>query len=410
MVAERLTDRRVQTAKAPEGKRYAMLADGRGLYLRVSASGAKSWVWRYSAGSARPGNGPRVQHDLGLGPYPDVSLAVARDKALTLRRQRLAGQDPAAEKKLSRAAMIERGKAATFEEVAEQLIQARSAGWKGHKQAEAWRSQLRDYAYPVIGALPVGDIQLDHVLAILRPHWFAGGKVITANRARQKIEAVLSWAETHTLRPPGQNVARWNGYLSNILPAPRDVAPIKHHAAMPWREVPVFMAGLGDDVLSRALRFYLLVGAGSRMTPVCAARWDQIDLERAVWKIPVGVRKGGKGVSAYEIPLSPAAIAALPERKNDWAFPSPQKANAAVRMGSVAQGLFKLRLGRKDTAHGLRSTFADWVADNKHDAEAADSVLMHTTGNAVKQAYFRSTMLDRRRALLDLWAAYCMGG
>lgn len=255
-----LTVRRVEMA--PPG-RYT---DGKGLMLLVKSGGARSWVLRYQL------NGRR--RDMGLGPYPEVTLAAAREKALAARRHLVDGIDPLS---------VRPKPSMTFQSAAEALIDGKRSGWRNAKHAAQWTATLTSYAYPALGDLDVKAIDTPHILAVLRPIWTE--KPETASRLRQRIEAVLDYAAVQGARS-GLNPARWRGHLENALPKPSRVRRVEHHAALDWRELPEFIAELSgrQGVSARALEFAILTAA--RSGEVRCMRWAEVDLDAGVWIVP----------------------------------------------------------------------------------------------------------------------------
>ena len=225
----RLTDRGVQAKKVK-----GLYADGSGLYLQVSTSGSKSWVFRFKrAGKAR---------DMGLGGFPAVALEKARQKAREARELLDLGKDPIEARDAVRAQeRLAAAHATTFRDCAEQLVASHEAGWRNAKHRQQWRNTLADYAYPVLGSLPVADVDTGLVLRVLEPIW--GTKTETASRVRGRIEAVLSWAKARGMRT-GENPAQWRGHLDMLLPKRSKVQRVEHHPALPYRDLPTFIARL----------------------------------------------------------------------------------------------------------------------------------------------------------------------
>ena len=385
------------SAKACQlAKPGSMLHDGAGLYLRVSKAGTKSWLLRYMHKGRR--------HDLGLGAYPLFGLADARQRATEQRRLLADGVNPLVER---HAAARKRDRAETFEVVAEQCIDALSPGWRSDRQAAQWRASLRDYAYPHIGEMPVQELDTPDVLRVLRPIW--NTRTETASRVRERIERVIDYSVTAGLRPAGLNPARWRGHLSNALPRPDRVRQTKHHAALPYSEIPAFMATLRarDGIDARALEFCILTAA--RSNEVLGARWSEIDLAKGVWLIPKERMKQGR---EHRVPLSDAAVAVIEEMRQydrpPYVFPG--------RHGSMGKGvlyiLLRTKMQRGDlTTHGFRSTLAQWAAEcTRHSFEVREMALAHTVGSQVARAYQRGDLLEQRRELMAEWAAYCAGG
>ena len=244
----KLTDLRCRTAGS------GTYSDGGGLLLRVRTNAAgvttKAWTYRYTVDGK--------QTWLGVGAYPAVSLAQAREKAADARRLRADGNDPLVQKRAQRASLshqrAEQMKSSTFDEAAEQYIQSHRAGWRSRRHADQWVETLRDYVSPVFGSVPVASVDLALVLNVLEPMWRTVPE--TASRVRSRIEAILDWAKVRGLRE-GENPARWRGNLEHLLPRPSRLKAVKHHASLPYVEMPAFMAALRerDGVVASALEF-----------------------------------------------------------------------------------------------------------------------------------------------------------
>jgi len=391
---ERLSPSAVTKAKKP-----GMYADGAGLYLLVGPTGAKSWIYRFMLnGKAR---------EMGLGPVHTIGLAEARKRAQEHRRQRLDGIDPVDARKTERAkAKLEAAKAITFKACAEKYIKAHSAGWRNEKHAAQWTATLTTYAYPKIGALPVAAVDTGLVTQILNPLWAA--KPETASRVRGRIESVLDYAGTHGWRS-GENPARWRGHLENVLPRRAKVRKVEHHAALPWGQIGAFMVDLGkqEGVAALALRFAILTAA--RTGEVIGARWSEIDLQAGLWTVPGDRMKAGR---EHRVPLSKAALEVLREaakQRDDtgdaaFVFPGGRPGNGLSNMALLA---LLRRMKRDDlTAHGFRSTFRDWAAETGQPADIAEAALAHVVGDKTVVAYQRGDLLERRRKLMDAWAAF----
>jgi integrase len=382
----------VQTATAP-AKNAKFLADGRGLYLRVAAAGTKSWVYRYAEG--------RRLRDMGIGPYPTVSLAEARELAAVQRKLRLTGGDPIAARKAERlAARLAMAKSMSFRQCAEAYIAAHQAAWRNPKHAAQWPSTLDSYVYPVFGDLPVEAVDVGLVMKAVEPIWTE--KTETASRVRGRVESVLDWATARGYRK-GENPARWKGHLENLLPNRSKVARVEHHAALPYAELPGFMVELRQrqGLAARALELVILTAA--RSGEVLGTSWSEIDFERRLWVIPAERMKAGR---EHRVPLSEAALAILcplhEARTDERAFP----------ISNMAMLMLLRRMGRGDlTAHGFRSTFSDWCAEQTNTpSEVREMALAHTVGDKVEAAYRRGDLFAKRRGLADAWARYCAGG
>lgn len=366
-----------------------------GLAMHVSGTGARSWILRCSIAGKR--------RDMGLGGYPDVTLADARRRARELREQIDNGLDPIGQRREARAALLAaRVKMMTFDECADAYISAHTESWGNAKHRQQWRNTLTAYAGPVIGGLSVAMIETGHVLKVLEPIWKT--RTITAVRLRGRIESVLSWATTAGYRS-GENPARWKGHLQNLLAMPSRIANAGHHAALPYRELGAFMADLRtrEGTGARALEFAILTAA--RSGEVRGASWAEVDLEAALWTIP-GERMKAK--SEHNVPLSDAALDLLRELPHggDLVFPG---AVAGRPLSDMTLTAVLRRMGRGSlTAHGFRSTFRDWAAEQTaYPGEVVEMALAHTIASRVERAYRRGDLIEKRRRLMADWARYC---
>jgi integrase len=383
--------------------------DGNGLYLVVRSADSRSWVFRYVR------NGTMREMGLGsaCGGSAAVTLAEARQRAGELMKRVRAGADPLADRETERAALkAEKQLAAvrgiSFRTVAGYYLVAHGFGWKSAKHRLLWASTLETYAAPHIGDLPVADIGTEHVLAALQPIWQA--KPETAGRVRGRIEAVLDYAKVRGWRS-GENPARWKGHLDQLLPAQSRIAPVEHHAALPYNEIGAFMVALRlqQGISAKALEFAILTAA--RTGDALAASWGEVDLREAVWTVPANRMKVGK---EHRVPLSEPAMALLTDMAKLRASDDPALtifpgARAGRPLSNMAMLMTLRRMERADlTAHGFRSTFRDWAAERTaYPAEVAEMALAHAVGNAVEAAYRRGDLFDKRRRLMDDWAAFC---
>lgn len=386
----RLTDLKVKALK-DEG----LHPDGDGLYLRVTETGTKSWVFRFKfAGKLR---------GMGLGKYPNVPLSAARDLAAKNYVLVKSGVDPIAQRKQLEAPAVKH--IVTFAEAAERYIAAHQSSWRNPKHRQQWANTLAEYAGPVIGAKDVAEINTDDVLRILEPIW--AEKAETATRVRGRMENVLDWAKVRELRA-GENPARWRGHLSHLLPARNKAKTVRHHPALPWREIPEFMGQLrANSCLSaRALEFTILTA--SRTGESIDAQWPEVDIRERVWTVPKERMKAGR---EHRVPLTDAAadiLAGLPHRAgNQHLFPGGQlRPLSKWAMLELVRGM---RPGL--TVHGFRSTFRDWAAEmTAFPRELAEASLAHITGSAVERAYQRGDLFEKRRKLMQAWAEFCARG
>jgi integrase len=300
-------------------------------------------------------------------------------------------------------AVADRQVAVTFQQAAEQCIEAKRASWKH----DLWTPALAKHVFPHIGNVPVHDVQTDHILAFLAPLWQAQPE--TAIKVRARAEAILDYAKVRRWRD-GENPCKWDGHLEHILSSRRSMKQTQHHAALDWQRVPEFVARLQkrDDVPARAFEFAIL--AAARKSEVLGMKWDEVDIAARVWTVPAGRMKGGK---EHRVPLCDRMLAILKERES-------QKLGRdggivfAGRVGAMSRLSFNRVLGKMDlrdsiTAHGFRSSFRDWAIDNGKDSELAEFCLAHVVGDAAARAYRRSDVLERRRVLMGEWSAFCVG-
>jgi integrase len=396
---------KLSAVEVTKAKGPAVLHDGGGLYLRVSTTGAKSWVFRFQLDGKR--------RDMGLGPFPDISLADARAKAAEHRKLRHAGIDPLDAKAAQRQAQrVSIAKGRTFRECAVEYIEKNRAGWRNAKHRQQWENTLAAYAYPIFGELPVSAIDTGLLVRVLDPIW--DKKPETASRVRGRIEAVLDAATVRGLRQ-GSNPAQWKGNLAHILPARAKVRKVKHHAALHFDEMPEFLASLRgrEGMAARALEFAILTAA--RTGEVLNARWGEVDLNAKVWEIPSERMKAGR---EHRVPLPDAALAVLgiarplalmANGESDRAapvFPGPRR---ALPLSTAAMAMALRRMRREDlTVHGFRSTFSDWAAERTaYPREVVEMALAHAVENKVEAAYRRGDLFEKRRQLMEAWAGFC---
>jgi len=366
----------------------------KGLHLWVKSANQKYWVLRYTI------NGKR--NAVSLGAYPDISLKLARERAIEVRNSINKGQCPANDRKAAKKIVLGPcTKALTFKAFALQHIQANRPKWRNPKHAAQWVSTVTTYAFPIIGDLPLDEIDTEHIVKVLNPIWYS--KAETASRVRGRIERILSAAITLKHRPTN-NPAVWKGHLENILPIARPTN--KHHEALPYKQIPEFMAKLHDlDSLSAlALEFTIL--NASRTNEVLQA--TRAEVEGDVWTIPAERMKAGK---KHQVPLCPRSLQILEIAKSNDPESSYLFSNNGKHLCNMAMLVLARRLSNGITVHGFRSSFRDWVSEETdHSPEVAEMALAHTIGNKVEQAYRRGKLLERRRLLMQDWAAYCLTG
>jgi integrase len=374
-----------------------MYHDGGGLYLQVSAGGAKSWIFRFMLdGRSR---------EMGLGPVHAIPLADARKRAAECRRMRFDGIDPIEARRIQRdEKKLDAAKSMTFDACAAAYIDAHKAGWRNAKHIDQWSNTLATYVGPVFGSLPVQAVDVGLVMKALEPIWQTRSE--TASRLRGRIEAVLDWATAREYRK-GDNPARWRGHLDSLLPARSKVQKVEHHPALPYDELADFVAMLRSQqgIAARALEFLILTA--TRTGEVIGARWDEVDLGEKIWVVPAARMKAGR---EHRVPLSAAAAGILEEmkkvRESDFVFPGGKKGKPLSNMAMLA--VLK-RMDRGDlTNHGFRSSFRDWAAERTNfPREVAEMALAHTVGDKVEAAYRRGDLFQKRRQMMDGWARFC---
>jgi integrase len=371
-------------------------AEVRGLYLRVTPTGGRSFILRYQLDKRR--------RDMHLGSVRQLTLADAREQARACWTLVQQGRDPIEARRLLRqdAKQGDEKIAWTVERAAHEKHRTLAPSWKNDKHAAQWINTMRDYVFPLIGSMPVGAVDVAAVLLVLRPIWTT--KAETARRVRQRLAAVIDWAIAHgyaTTNPVGPAVS--------VLPKQRD--QVKHHKAMSRDHAPGFFAELsGGEPWPARLALQYLILTCTRSIETRGARWSEIDRKALLWTVP-GERMKSK--RPHAVPLSAEAIAVLDlaahvfynnePQPTDLVFPSMN----GKMLSDNAFGELLERMGVDDaTAHGFRSTFRDWAAEQGIDREVAERVLAHVVGDETEAAYYRTTLLERRRDVMQQWAKF----
>jgi len=378
-----------------------LYSDGGGLYLQVTAGKhgvTKSWLYRFAL------NGH--ERRMGLGSFDIVSLQEAREKAHEARRQCANGVDPIETRNAQQAAAkLAAAKAMTFDGCVRAYIAAHEAGWSNAHHRQQWSNSLAAYAAPILGSLPVSQIDTGLVLKVLEPIW--RNKTETAQRVRSRIELVLDWATVRGYRS-GENPARWRGHLKHLLASPERIKKVVHFSALPHPELPGFMAGLRkqEGTAARCLEFAILTAA--RPSEAREARWSEFNLLDKIWTVPSERMKGRR---EHRVPLSDRALAILEKmqthRQDDDSFVFPgEKAGKSVSNNAVLKPLQRMK--RDDiTMHGFRSTFSDWAAEQtSYPNHIVEIALAHSEGDKVAAAYRRTDLFAKRRRLMAEWARY----
>jgi integrase len=379
--------------KVASCKTQGFYSDGLGLWLQVSKWGTKSWVFRYK----RDGRG----RYLGLGPLHTVSLAEARERARQARQTLLDGKDPIeAKRQFRKATLLADAKRKTFRNCAADYLAEHSDSWKNAKHRAQWASSI-ERANKAFGDLDVVDIDVDIILNFLRPIWRKTPE--TGSRIRGRVEAILDWA-TAANRRQGENPARWRGHLEHLLKAKPKAT---HHPALPFSELPAFMAELREHngISARALEFTILTAA--RTSEAIGAKWDEIDLEAKIWTVPPKRMKAGR---QHRVPLSNRTVElleALPRDTSGFVF-------IGASIGKPISNMAMLQLlrgmpGRDGlTVHGFRSTFSDWARERTaFPRDVVEMALAHAIRDKSEAAYRRGDALEKRRRLMAEWVGYC---
>ena len=415
-VIEELSALDVKRLVHPGGKGTALRSVGGvpGLHLQIAASGGRSWILRIMVG--------KLRRDVGLGGFPAVTLAQAREKARETRTKIESGLDPVEARKATKAALAAaQRRGLTFDAALKTYLETKLEGFRNAKHRQQWENTLATYASPQLGKLLVQDIETQDILRVLKPIW--SDKTVTATRVRGRIEAVLSWATVSGHRT-GDNPARWAGNLKELLPAPSKLADEEHHPAIQvdeaarWFEALRAREGMG----ARALEFLAMTGL--RSGEIRGARWDEIDLKAGLWIVPAARMKMKV---EHRVPLPPVALAllnALPKMEsNPLVFPalrggelSDMTLSAVMRrmheadIAADGPGFLDRASKRPAVPHGLRSTFRDWVAERTtFPADMAEVALAHKISNAVEAAYRRGDMIEKRRTMMAAWVGFLSG-
>jgi integrase len=398
-----LSIKRVASLKNKPGRYH----DGNGLYLQVPIAGKKqprasraSWLLRYEK--------DHVEHWMGLGKLRLWTLAKARERAAEAQRLLEQGIDPIKDRERERAARAdeeakreaEQARKKTFAECATAFLAKHSNGWRSAKHREQWKSSLATYANPVIGKMCVSDIGTPHIVEMLEPIW--EDKQPTARRLLGRVERILNFAKASGYRS-GDNPAAWRGHLRDLMSS-NGKTDDAHHAALPYAELPAFMAELRkcEGIAPRALEFLILTAA--RTGEVRLAVETEIDMREKVWTVPAKRMKAGK---EHKVPLSPAALALLAKlpREGHFLFVGAKKGEP---FGPLSLTRMLERMGRNVTVHGFRSAFTDWAHDTTAFPKTViDMAIAHKVPDKVEAAYRRGELMEKRRRLMAAWATYC---
>lgn len=371
--------------------------DGGGLYLQVTPAGSKSWIFRFALTGRR--------REMGVGSFPSVSLAAAREAATKARALVKAGKDPIAAREAERVQeRLETARGVTWDDAVDQFLEAHLGSWRNKKHRQQWRNTLDTYAKPIVGAFGMGSIGTPEVIKVLQPIWHT--KPETASRVRGRMERIFDWARVRGYRD-GENPARWRGHLDKVFPARGKIRKVKHHAAVPIDDLPAVYARLcqSKGVAAKAVRFAILTA--TRPGETTGGLWPEVDRKTALWTLPPERMKADK---EHRVTLSREALAILHEmaevRTDKRLFPG-HKAKRPLSLTALSKALVAAG-GGDATVHGTaRSTFKDWASERtSFPSEVSEMALAHSIGDKVEAAYRRGELLKKRAALMQAWANF----
>jgi integrase len=365
--------------------------DGQGLWLAVSPTGYKRWLYRFTL------NGKTSE--LALGLYPAVTLEGARTLAEEQRKLHRAGSNPAEVRRRAK----EAAPVPTFESLAAEYFAMKAPEWKSPIHAKQWMRSVELHAGP-INKMRVDTITVADVLKVLAPIWLSTPKV--ASRLRGRVEVVFDYAKARGF-VQGENPAAWRANLAHMLPRQKKQSDSEHYAALDYKRVPEFVAKLRSNPIMSTLALEFLILTACRANEVRAAEWSEFDLDAGVWTIPAARMKAGR---IHRVPLSPRAIEILETMKAARTGSLVFTGRPGGPLCSSAMNTLLNRMNVDCTVHGFRSSFRDWAGDETaFPREIAEAALAHAVGNVVEVSYRRSDALERRRQLMNLWASYCSG-
>lgn len=399
-IAKALAAIEIKNKPALQAPGYHPVGGVAGLNLQVSEARTKSWVMRCTVGGKR--------REIGLGAYPGVGLALAREKAQQIRDEIVAGIDPVAQRLVNRQSIVqaqleEKAMQWTFRACAEAYIKAKSPGWKNVKHASQWTNTLETYVYPTIGDMLVRNINIGHVTAIIEPYWATKNETIS--RVRNRIELVLDWATVRKYRS-GDNPARWKGNLDKAGLADRSVVgKVTGHRSLPAAKLFGFMDELRKlkGYGPRCLEFVVLTACRSGEARL--ATWAEFDMAEKTWNIPGDRMKSGR---PHRVPLSAEVISLLNglERMEgtELLFPG-KKENSPI--SDMTMTKIMRDMGVDAVPHGFRATFSSWTASSTaYPFEVREMALAHAVGDGTVAAYQRSDLFEKRRNLMADWAKF----
>lgn len=363
----------------------------KGLHIWVKPTLAKYWIFRFSVQGK--------QHNVSLGGFPTVGVSEARIKAEEAREKLGQGINPINERQTQKHVQAPSVSKLTFREYALACVETKRAEWKNQKHGDQWVYTLREFAFPVIGEMHLDEIETKHILEILDPIWVKN--TVTASRLRGRLEWILASATTRELRS-GMNPALWRGHLQTILSAPNRLKTVKHHEALPYKEIPEFISAIGEMATVGACALEFLILNASRTGEVIFGLREEVIGD--IWTIPA---KRMKAKKEHRVPLCKRsleliAIAKAMDPDSQYLFSRNGK-----HLSNMAMPMLLRKLGKEATVHGFRSSFRDWVSEETdYSPEVAEMALAHTIGSKVEAAYRRKDLLERRRVLMNAWEEY----
>lgn len=392
---------KLKNSQVRAANQVGLLSDGGGLYLQVSKAGNKSWIYRFKLFGKR--------RDMGLGRFQDIGLADAREVAAEARKLVAKGIDPIEDRKAEQQAIIKAAKGqTTFRECAEKFIATHEPGWKHPKHTEQWKNSLENHVYPIIGEMPVKQVNVEAVQRVLTPIW--NTKTETATRVRGRIERILDWAQVNGYRE-GANPAYWRGNLEHIYTKPSKIMNIRHMPSLPYENMSSYMQALRKQGSLTANAIELMIYTVTRPTEALSAKWEEFDFNSGIWTIPKTKMKGGV---AHEIPLSRQCLELLEQiprfDNSDFLFPSMKKGQ---HISNSAMLKFVKNVGNEIgfpdiTGHGFRASFKTWTSETQNfDWQAVEFCLAHKIKDKAAAAYHRTNLLEKRRVIMSAWANYC---
>ncbi|MDO8272790.1 MAG: integrase arm-type DNA-binding domain-containing protein [Gammaproteobacteria bacterium] len=379
-----------------EGPGFYAVGGVTGLYLKIAPGGSRSWILRATVGTKRK--------DIGLGGFPDVPLTRAREKARAAREMIWAGTDPISHRKAAKLALkIKQTNHITFRQAASRCHASKSPEFRNDKHRKDWIATLERHAFPILGDMPVSGIGMPQVLQVLEPIWHT--KTETATRVRQRIEAVLSWSTVSGFRS-GENPARWDANLKEVLPNPGKIAKVVHHPALPWQDVPQFMKELRKREGNSARALEVAILTASRSSEARGMLWPEINFETKIWTVPPERIKAGK---EHKVPLSDEVFRIIENQPRidgvQLVFPAPRGA----QLSDMALLQTVRRMGAPAVPHGFRSSFKDWARScTAYPDEVSELALAHVNSDATRAAYARDELLPQREKMMKDWAKFCL--